>query len=301
METSSGSSRIESEQIVEEMIRERWKTYNLQWMGKERFEDFIQKKIQSDLFQVRHLSFLESNLIALDKKEVLDIGCGEGGFVVALKRKGMRVLGVDLSKTALDIAHLQLSCREGFGNPSILGQVEGHHLPFRDNTFDLVTSIDTLEHIPDLPGFFKEVQRILKKGGYFYANTPNRHWPYETHCRMFLLHWIPLRFRPFIIQKFFPKRLKKLEKLEYLEALNLQTPSELKILAERFFQYISEYSEVIFNRYLNDKKNMILKKSFVKNWIIQIFLGARRIPVLSWFVRKFLYHYSPEIILIARK
>jgi len=286
---------------VEELIRERWKTYNLQWMGEERFQEFIDRKVRSEDFQARHLSFLESNLGHLKDKFVLDVGCGEGGLVIALKKKGLKVLGVDLSKTALDIARLQLMCRENFGNPSILGQAEGHQLPFRDDTFDLVTSVDTLEHIPDLPGFLKEIRRILKKGGHFYANTPNRHWPYETHCRMFLLHWIPLNLRPPIIKTFFPKRLKKLEKLEYLEALNLLTPSELDEITYKSFSSIKEYSDVLLNRYKNDQSNKLRKDSSLKNNIIQTVLTATIIPGVSSFTKGLLNRFAPEIILIAQK
>lgn len=286
---------------VEQLIRKRWKTYNLQWMGQEKFDDLVKKKVQSDHYQQRHLSFLESNIPDLNDRDVLDVGSGEGGFVVALKKRGMRVLGVDLSKMALDIAHLQLSCREGIENPSILAQAEGHQLPFANNSFDLITSIDTLEHIPDLPGFLQEIQRILKKGGYFYANTPNRHWPYETHCRMYLLHWLPREFRPFLIKTFFPKRIKKLEKLDYLDAINLQTPEEVKRLSKKYFETINEISSVLLNRYKNDEKNNVEKGSRLKSMIIWMALRMMELPVLSFFIKVAMNRYSPEIILISRK
>lgn len=298
----NGNKRLSfSEQAVKERLRERWKTYNLQWMGEEKFQEFILQKIRSEHYQSRHLSYLENNLGNLSGKSILDVGCGEGGLLIALKNKGLQVLGVDLSKTALEIAHLQLSCRESVGNPSILGQAEGHHLPFRDNTFDLVTSVDTLEHIPDLPGFLGEIKRILKKGGHFYANTPNRHWPYETHCRMYLLHWLPRRLRPPIIKTFFPKRVKKLEKLEYLDALNLLTPSELDKISYQSFSNVREQSSVLLNRYKNDHAQRIRKDSHLKNGIIRTVLGATSIPGISILSRSLLNRLAPEIILIAEK
>ena len=289
------------EKKVEALIRQRWETYNREWMGEERFAALVRSKVQSPALQERHVSFLESTVGSLSGKTVLDLGCGEGGFVVALRERGARVVGVDLSMEALEIARFQLLARPALGSPAILGQVEGNHLPFGDNTFDVVTSVDTLEHIPDLPGFFREVNRVLKPGGQFYANTPNRHWPYETHCRMYFLHWVPLSLRPGIVRTFFPKRLKKIEKLRYLEALNLQTPAELTDLSGRYFSGREPYARVLLNRYRNDEKKGTLAKKGKKGGIIRAFLGVARIPGLSLLFEGFLGRYSPEIILIARK
>lgn len=303
METEKQDRRAEDtpEKRVEDLIRKRWETYNREWMGEERFEALVRSKVRSPALQKRHISFLESTLGSLEGLSVLDLGCGEGGFVVALREKGARVVGVDLSMDALEIARVQLLARPSLGNPGILGQVEGHHLPFPDDTFDLVTSVDTLEHIPDLPGFFREVNRVLKKGGRFYANTPNRHWPYETHCRMFFLHWVPLALRPGIVRTFFPKRLKKIEKLRWLEALNLQTPGELTELSGRYFSGREPYAHVLLNRYRNDARQGELQKKGGKGGIIRAFLGVARVPGINLLVEAAVGRYSPEIILIAQK
>lgn len=289
------------EKRVEYLIRQRWQTYNREWMGEEKFEALVRSKVQSPVLQKRHISFLESTVGSLSGMSVLDLGCGEGGFVVALKEKGAKAVGVDLSMDALEIARVQLLARPKLGNPGVLSQVEGHHLPFFDGTFDLVTSVDTLEHIPDLPEFFKEVSRVLKPGGRFYANTPNRHWPYETHCRMFFLHWVPLSLRPLIVRTFFPKRLKKIEKLRYLEALNLQTPTELTDLSCRHFAGREPYARVLLNRYRNDERQGNLQKVGGRGGLIRAFLGVSRIPGLSILFEWLVGRYSPEIILIAWK
>ena len=300
-ETTDMKTEDTPEKRVEALIRKRWETYNREWMGEERFEALVKSKVQSPVLQKRHVSFLESTVGSLSGLAVLDLGCGEGGFVVALREKGARVVGVDLSMDALEIARVQLLARPSLGPPGILGQVEGHHLPFPDNTFDLVTSVDTLEHIPDLPGFFREVNRVLKKGGRFYANTPNRHWPYETHCRMYFLHWVPLSLRPGLVRTFFPKRIKKIEKLRWLEALNLQTPGELTALSGRYFSGREPYSRVLLNRYRNDAHQGDLQKKGVRGGLIRTFLGVARIPVLNLFIEAVVGRYSPEIILVAKK
>ncbi len=142
------------------------------------------------------------------------------------------------------------------GNPEILGLDEGHHLPFADDTFDLVTSVDILEHIPNLPGFFWEVNRIREKGGRFYGNTPNRHWPNETYCRMSFSTGCPSRF----VRTIFPKRLKKIEKLRWLDALNLQTPGELTELSGRYSSGRKPYAHIFLNLYRNDARQGEIEK-----------------------------------------
>lgn len=299
--TDSSDNENTQKSKIEETIRKRWTTLNQQWMGNKKFDELIEKKLHSHQMQYRHLSYLESNLGTLEGKNILDVGCGEGGFVVALKEKNLKALGVDISRDALEIAHLQLAYREHLGNPNIICQTDGHHLPFPDNSFDLITSIDTLEHIPNLEGFMREVQRTLRKGGYFYANTPNRHWPYETHCRMYFLHWVPYPLREPIIKSFFPKRLKKFAQMDFLRALNLLTPSETKELSRPFFDKVEDYCEVIMNRYENDRKNDIRKSDETKNAIIGMFLASRKIPAFSAVIKSLVGRYSPEIILLARK
>ena len=47
------------------------------------------------------------------------------------------------------------------------------NLPFEDNTFNVVTSFETIEHIKDDKGQVKEVLRVLKDGGLYIVSTPN--------------------------------------------------------------------------------------------------------------------------------
>jgi len=83
-----------------------------------------------------------------DVKSVLDIGCGDGKITHALseKFKGVSFHGFDKSYEALDRLKL----------PSTQGDVV--NLPFQDNQFDLVMTVDLLEHLDDL-----EEQQCLKE------------------------------------------------------------------------------------------------------------------------------------------
>lgn len=52
---------------------------------------------------------------------------------------------------------------------------------FADESFDLISAIEVLEHIPDLTKAILEISRVLKRGGYFCITCPNQWFPFETH------------------------------------------------------------------------------------------------------------------------
>ncbi|MCS7223569.1 MAG: class I SAM-dependent methyltransferase [Armatimonadetes bacterium] len=94
---------------------------------------------------------------------ILDIGCGSGGNLPLLSRWG-KVVGLDPSPTALRWARQK---KIGF---LVLG--DGHHLPFQDRSFDLVTLLDVLEHMDDDRRGLKEVWRVLKPQGILILTVP---------------------------------------------------------------------------------------------------------------------------------
>ncbi|MFZ4793898.1 MAG: class I SAM-dependent methyltransferase [Blastocatellia bacterium] len=89
------------------------------------------------------------------KAEILDIGCGTGATMDALKSYG-RVQGIDLSM-------LPLSFSRQRGHERVLC-ASATSLPFPDRHFDLVTALDVIEHLEDDIGGVREIFRILKPG-----------------------------------------------------------------------------------------------------------------------------------------
>jgi 2-polyprenyl-3-methyl-5-hydroxy-6-metoxy-1,4-benzoquinol methylase len=95
---------------------------------------------------------------------ILDVGCGSGWSSNLLAEKGYSVAGVDLDANAFEPAETQ-DCR--FYAGSVM------ELPFPDNSFDVVTSYQMLEHVPDPELALREMLRVLKPGGKFCLVGPN--------------------------------------------------------------------------------------------------------------------------------
>jgi len=92
---------------------------------------------------------------------VLDLGCGTGRHSLWLADAGAEVTAIDFSEGMLAEA------RRKPGAAAVRFLVHDLHepLPFPDGAFDLAVSGLALEHLRDLPGFFREVRRVLRSGG----------------------------------------------------------------------------------------------------------------------------------------
>jgi 2-polyprenyl-6-hydroxyphenyl methylase/3-demethylubiquinone-9 3-methyltransferase len=104
-------------------------------------------------------------------KSVLDLGCAGGFMAEALAHKGARVSGIDPAQEAIQAAkhHAKTS------NLDITYDVGvGEHMPYSDDTFNIVVCVDVLEHVRDLSQVLAEVARVLKPGGLFLYDTINR-------------------------------------------------------------------------------------------------------------------------------
>jgi cyclopropane fatty-acyl-phospholipid synthase-like methyltransferase len=96
---------------------------------------------------------------------VLDAGCGIGGSAIYLaKRFGCRVTGITLSQKQVDSAtrHAQ---RSGVGHLTTFRTMDFHRPTFPDHSFDVVWAIESVCHAGEKAVFFKEMWRILEKGG----------------------------------------------------------------------------------------------------------------------------------------
>jgi ubiquinone/menaquinone biosynthesis C-methylase UbiE len=100
-------------------------------------------------------------LIPSDVKSILDAGCGDGVFLNHLTNHYDKVIGMDISKEGL--AHVKTE--------TIVSDIDS--IPFNDSTFDLITSLEVLEHLPykTYNKALSELQRVSKK--YIIISVPN--------------------------------------------------------------------------------------------------------------------------------
>jgi SAM-dependent methyltransferase len=97
------------------------------------------------------------------ERRVLDLGCGTGTMLKYLSRYG-RAQGVDMDEGAVQFCH-----ERGVYDVQQVGEMP---LPFEDDTFDLVTALDVVEHIEDDRAALRELNRIIRPGGMLMISVP---------------------------------------------------------------------------------------------------------------------------------
>jgi len=106
---------------------------------------------------------------------ILDAGCGTGGFLRRLNERPGQVVGIDLSSEAMNWCKVR-----GF---SRLAQASICQIPFQNDTFDAITSLDVAYCLEPDDAFasFGEMRRILKPGGVLVLNLPAYNFLRSTH------------------------------------------------------------------------------------------------------------------------
>jgi len=73
------------------------------------------------------------------------------------------------------------------------------NLPFEDESVDIVTAFEVLEHVPNEFSTLQEIYRVLNPGGYFLITVPNKWWIFETHGAVVPgFNWLPWNRIPFV-------------------------------------------------------------------------------------------------------
>jgi SAM-dependent methyltransferase len=98
---------------------------------------------------------------------VLEAGCGRGAFAGYLADQGARVTACDVSPVAVGLANRLLAGRA----EAVVADLQ--QLPFPDGSFDVVASLETVEHLPDPVQGMRELVRVLKPGGKLVLTGPN--------------------------------------------------------------------------------------------------------------------------------
>jgi len=121
-------------------------------------------------FPFRVLAALWGRFVSLgtpdfqDGGKMLDVGCGNGRYLLTMRTLGWDVQGVEFSESGVRV------CRQA-NLPVHHGDLESAAFP--GDSFDLITVRHVIEHIPDPQPFMRELVRVLKPGGRLVIETPN--------------------------------------------------------------------------------------------------------------------------------
>lgn len=111
-------------------------------------------------------------LVGLQGTRVLDVGCGGGILSESMNQKGAEVTGIDLGEKALKVAQLhQLESGTKVNYRLISVEDLAREMP---ESFDVVTCMEMLEHVPDPAAIVRACATLVKSGGVVFFSTINR-------------------------------------------------------------------------------------------------------------------------------
>lgn len=148
-------------QFADEQLNRQQEFYDAGWQG-----ELARGKEQRGNLRT-NLEFLaQTNLLKPDDR-ILEIGCGIGTIVCELAGQGHDVRGTDISQVAIEYGRTKY--------PGVrLDVLPAEELPYGNGEFDVVLSFDLFEHIARIDRHVAEVRRILKPGGHYLFQTPNK-------------------------------------------------------------------------------------------------------------------------------
>lgn len=131
-------------------------------------ERLIPGKVDADLLNEHFVRYRYAQDYC-SGKSVLDTGCGVGYGSSHLAEVAHDVVAVDNDPQVVQYA------RRRYSRANVRYVVSDcQELPFRSQSFDVITSFELIEHLPDAKRYLKEIRRVLRAGGAFIVSTPNR-------------------------------------------------------------------------------------------------------------------------------
>jgi glycosyltransferase involved in cell wall biosynthesis/SAM-dependent methyltransferase len=142
-------------------VRELWRRFRNEREDPEPFYTWLAEELASDLDR-RHGP--------LAGQELLDLGCGPGYYTAALRARGAAVIPVDNAAEEL-----------GEHPPAGALLADAAALPMAGASADGVVCSNLLEHAPDAEGVIREIERVLRPGGWGYISWTNWYSPHGGH------------------------------------------------------------------------------------------------------------------------
>ena len=116
--------------------------------------------------------FIIQHVGELFEKVTIDVGCGGGILAESLAKLGANVTGIDMGEEPLNVAKLHaLESKTQVEYQKITAEEKAQQAPA---TFDIVTCMEMLEHVPDPESIIKACADMVKPGGYVFFSTLNK-------------------------------------------------------------------------------------------------------------------------------
>lgn len=176
---------IQTNEEIEEYYNKEYQKSNSLKLGKEQCprEHFDDRRITLDQLLENILPILKPDM------RVLEIGCGTGELLHAIKPYVKEVVGIEINKKYVDFINNELGI-EAYAEDVNLKD-------FSDRKFDIVISIMTLDHLPNPTETLRTMKSLLSKDGLIYIEVPNR----EEALNYFLPEPNQKRFNTFFWHK----------------------------------------------------------------------------------------------------
>lgn len=170
----------------------------------------------SELYlHLMHIATYEYAKNLVKDKKVLDYGCGSGYGSHMLSMNAASVTGVDISKEAVDFASKEY---------------RAHNLNFKtiaelgNEKFDVITSFQVIEHVPDDKKYTSALKQLLNPGGIVIISTPDK--------KHRLFNYIQQPWNIFHLKEYTPESLEKLLKKCFAQVEILKIGSDSDLILE---------------------------------------------------------------------
>lgn len=131
--------------------------------------------------------------VSLSGKRVLDVGCGGGILSESMARRGADVLGIDMGEAPLNVARLHAE-QAGVTSVSYRQCTVESLAEEMPASFDVITCLEMLEHVPDPSAIVAACYRLVKPGGQVFFSTLNRNpksWLFAIVGAEYVLRMLP--------------------------------------------------------------------------------------------------------------
>jgi len=219
-----------------------------------------------------HLERLEKIIGNLKDKKILDIGSGEGDFLIECAKKNYNAVGVEINAKKIKKAFKKAE-RLNLKLRIIHKAIEKVALP--NDSFDFINVAEVIEHVKEPKKVLNKMSKVLKKGGTVYISAHNRFGFYDAHFHTYFLGWMP-RF----LGSFYLSLLRKHK--DYEKSVDYQNIKDMHYYTFKKFQKIainfgfkakdirelrikSEYSDIVQKIYF------LIYKAFLRPFYFSTF------------------------------